>query len=107
MDMRYLPCYWKAIGMIAYKCARVEFPVYVLAGCAGASFEDWSALAALGRASDVRVRVGDEGCRRCDLQNSLRPLDYHLEGNDTGIQIRGRHERQAHAVNLERRGQPP
>jgi hypothetical protein len=30
-----------------------------------------------------------------------------MELTDTGIQIRGRHERQADAVNLERRGQPP
>ena len=83
--------YWKAISMRhGDKYAQVSIPVYCMAGWrdyyAGAAFESYQALAALGRCPDVRVRIGDHGHSGTpDVTETIRWLDYHLKGIDRGI----------------------
>ncbi|MHC4167240.1 MAG: CocE/NonD family hydrolase [Planctomycetota bacterium] len=83
--------YWKAISMRhGNKYAQVSIPVYCMAGWqdyyAGAAFESYLALAKLGRSPDVRVRIGDHGHSGApDITETIRWLDYHLKGIDTGI----------------------
>jgi len=83
--------YWNAISMRhGNKYAQVSIPVYCMAGWqdyyAGAAFESYLALANLGRCPDVRVRIGDHGHSGApDFTETIRWLDYHLKGIDTGI----------------------
>jgi len=83
--------YWKAIGMReGNKYRKIKIPVYCMAGWqdyyAGAAFESYQTLTKLGRATDVRVRIGDHGHYGApDITETIRWLDYHLQGIDTGI----------------------
>jgi putative CocE/NonD family hydrolase len=83
--------YWKAISMRAgNKYRKVTIPVYCVAGWqdyyAGAAFESYLSLAKLGLCPDVRVRIGDHGHSGApDIHETIRWLDYHLKGIDTGI----------------------
>jgi len=83
--------YWKAIGMRdGNKYHKVNIPVYCFAGWqdyyAGAAFESYQSLTKLGPSPDVRVRIGDHGHSGApDISETIRWLDYHLKGIDTGI----------------------
>lgn len=83
--------YWKAIGMRdGNKYRKVKIPVYCVAGWqdyyAGAAFESYQSLRKLGLSPDVRVRIGDHGHSGApDINETIRWLDYHLKGIDTGI----------------------
>ena len=83
--------YWKPISMRHdNKYAQVNIPVYCMAGWqdyyAGAAFDSYEALTELGISPDVRVRIGDHGHSGTpDFTETIRWLDYHLKGIDTGI----------------------
>jgi putative CocE/NonD family hydrolase len=83
--------YWKPISMRhGNKYAQVSIPVYCMAGWqdyyAGAAFESYLALTKLGLSPDVRVRIGDHGHSGAPgFAETIRWLDYHLKGIDTGI----------------------
>ena len=83
--------YWKAIGMRdGNKYSTIKIPVYCVAGWqdyyAGAAFESYQSLMKLGLSPDVRVRIGDHGHSGApDITETIRWLDYHLKGMDTGI----------------------
>jgi len=83
--------YWKAISMRdSNKYEKIKIPVYCVAGWmdyyAGAVFESYLSLAKLGLCPDVRVRIGDHGHSGApDITETIRWLDYHLKGIDTGI----------------------
>lgn len=93
--------YWKAIGMRqGNKYSKVKIPVYCMAGWrdyyAGAAFESYQALTTRSRSPrpvfdgrgspDVRVRIGDHGHSGApDITETIRWLDHHLKGLDTGI----------------------
>ena len=83
--------YWKAISMRhGNKWNKITVPVYCVSGWRdyypGVALENYLALKAAGRSPDVRIRIGDHGHSGApDLTDSLRFLDYHLKGVDTGI----------------------
>ncbi len=83
--------YWKAISMReGGRWGKVAIPVYCVSGWqdyyAGVCLENWQALRAAGACPDARVRIGDHGHSGApDLADTLRFLDHHLRGRDTGI----------------------
>ncbi len=83
--------YWKPISMRdGDKWGRIEIPVYCMAGWrdyyAGAALESYHALKAHGKSPDVRVRIADHGHSGSpDFAETIRWLDQHLKGRDTGI----------------------
>ena len=83
--------YWKPISMRdGDKWGRIEIPVYCMAGWrdyyAGAALESYSALKAHGKSPDVRVHIADHGHSGApDVAETIRWLDQHLKGRDTGI----------------------
>jgi putative CocE/NonD family hydrolase len=97
--------YWKAIAMAeGDRYRKIRIPVYIMAGWrdyyADSSFAAFNALKQLGLSPDVRIRVDDGGHSGTpNFTESVRFLDYHLKGLDTGIQkespirIRVRHGR--------------
>jgi putative CocE/NonD family hydrolase len=83
--------YWKPISMRdGQKWGRIEVPVYCMAGWrdyyAGAALESYHALKVHGKSPDVRVRIADHGHSGApDVAETIRWLDQHLKGRDTGI----------------------
>lgn len=70
---------------------KIRIPVYIMVGWrdyyADSSFAAFSALSQLGLSPDVRIRVDDGGHSGApDFTESVRFLDHHLKGLDTGIQ---------------------
>ena len=84
--------YWKAIAMAeADRYGKIDIPVYIMVGWrdyyTDSSFAAFSALKRLGLSPDVRIRVDDGGHSGTpDVAESIRFLDHHLKGLDTGIQ---------------------
>jgi len=83
--------YWKALAMREDgRYDRVRIPTYIMAGFrdyyAGAAFDSYNALRAVGATPEVRVQVADIGhSGRPDIEETIRWLDYVLKGEDTGI----------------------
>jgi len=83
--------YWKGIGMReGSKYSKVRIPVYIMAGFrdyySGAAFENYNALRAVSGVGEIRVRVADIGHSGApDIAETIRWLDYVLNGKDTGI----------------------
>jgi putative CocE/NonD family hydrolase len=84
--------YWKAIAMAENgRYNKVQIPVYIMVGWrdyyADSSFAAFNALKQLGLSPDVRIRADDGGHSGTpDFTESVRFLDYHLKGLNTGIQ---------------------
>ena len=84
--------YWKAISMRdSNRWAKVKIPVYCVAGWkdyyAGVCLENYQSVKATGLSPDVRVRIGDHGHSGApNITDTLKFLNYHLKGQNTGIQ---------------------
>jgi hypothetical protein len=84
--------YWKTISMAdGNRYEKIQIPVYIMVGWrdyyADSSFEAYNALKRIGLSPDVRIRVDDGGHTGLpDFTETIRFLDQHLKGIDTGIQ---------------------
>lgn len=81
--------YWAHIGM-RDKYRRIKIPVYIYAGWwdyySGASLKYYNLLRQLGHTQEIRVWVDNAGHRQMPLSESIRWLDWVIQGKDTGIQ---------------------